>query len=56
MSVSTLGVGGYTFTGRRERGPEFTVAFIANEEPVGHPEGKCPPVDNCFGAQQGNLD
>lgn len=43
-------------TSRREKGPEFIVALIANVGPVDRPEDRYPLADGSFEAQQDDLD
>lgn len=43
-------------TRRREKYPELSVAFSANEDPVDHPEDKYLPAVSCYGADQSAKD
>lgn len=55
MSFDSMGAYRRLRSSRRGKGTEFSVAFLANKEPVDHLEDTYQPVDS-FGAQQSNLD
>lgn len=56
VSFKTIGdMGGLGLGKGKGKGPGFSVAFIANKEPVDRPEDKCQPVDSS-GAQQHHLN
>lgn len=55
VPFSRWGYRGSRSTRRREKGPELSVSFSANENPTDPPEDKYPPAVSCSGGEQSGL-